>query len=333
MPRYRSWIDRVLKNHPGYRFRNVLAKPKKKVTAPKFSDNTFDFLVKLIRGRHRAEFVELKKRLDLVEATRPPSSELAFLKHSSTAGSEQRSMLFAQHPVAVKEAERYARLLLSRFPDLQKRMLSREVARYDETNGTQITWSNRHAKMDSRLLRVLSQLKVKPRSFLEAGAAFNSRSNGMGMDPLPDWLAPTRQTKDFLTMHSLPVRVVAADIVPISKVDQQLYLKSGISALQWDYRKRPLYGRTGKPEQFGLIRFTNVSRHQSRGEFRQTLRILFQCLEPNGILLIANDLNRSYDEVYYQKKNVRGKWTLVQVASAIPSGHPAYPLELYFEKT
>lgn len=296
MPKYPGWMKPILKSHSTRTWtptREELSKRK----LPEFVIlRGSRYLETSLKYHLPNEYKKLIKIEEAIETYRPKGD------------------IIPGDPVKLSKAYRarviLLRKILKEHPALRRRMLSRMVRRYliDEP-GTQITFEKRHTITDSTLYDLLTRLKLHPTDFLEVGAAFDSH----GRD-LPDDIAPVRESREFFGKKGIDMRFTAADIVPIEKPRQRRYLKEGITALQWDYRKRPLYTGTGI-KQFDVIRMANVTRHQSRTELIQTIQVLRQSLKPNGVLVIKNDGDGLTDEKFYQKQFRRGRWILHEIST------------------
>ncbi|MFH1750182.1 MAG: hypothetical protein ABH863_00730 [Candidatus Micrarchaeota archaeon] len=302
MPHTPEWMAQILERHPtrNYRIPNV------RVISRRIPDS----ILLAEEGAHLQElFRHLPEAHSKLEALRQ-----AIEKARPKGPPYAREGNFAEHARARRAWADHLRALLVQHPQVRQRFISYLESRRSEATA-QVTWAGRHRETDETLRTLFYRLNFQPSSFLEVGAAFHSRSD---IEPrLPDDLAPVYEAKQFFDEQGFPMKYTAADIVPISKDEQQRHIKRGVFPITWDYRRRPLYRAQGKVKQFSVIRMANVSRHQTREEFRRTLRVLLQSLEPNGILVIKNQgegLKHAFykDEVYYQKVKHR-TWKLSRV--------------------
>lgn len=317
MPRNPRWMSTVLRNHPLRTIRPLSSILRRGSIPTKVVRHDHRVFLELVRGRFPSEY----ERLSALKVREEgifrsiPHSEFAYLEAFSKSRSDpvtfDRGIASKrrQLELAARAVDRYTQSLLRRHPDLRAKFKTKMLRKYADLAGTQITWKGRHTETDKHLFSLVQRLGMSPTSFLEVGAAFDSR---MEIEPyLPDGIAPVKETRELFENEGIRMKYVAADLAPIGKKEQLEYLKGGITAISWDYRKRPL-ALGGKIRQFSIIRMANVSRHQTRSEFVETVNVLLKSLEPNGILIIKNT-QEFQDEVFYQKKQVKGNWKLVPV--------------------
>ncbi len=297
MPKISAWLQPILHMHPTRRMKTI----RQRLAITRFSDSLLRKegpLVKRLLPRNSLELARVHQLETNIEQARPRGPPYA------------REGNLADYKRAVREWTKYLRSLLEN-PKLRRRLFGYLTSSYLSVGaGTQITFAYRHGDTDQRLHQLLLQLKQHPTSFLDVGAAFESYN----YEGLPDDLAPLQESKQFFDEKGIRMKYTAADIVPISREKQHQFRGQGITALTWDYRERPLYQTRGQVRQFSIIRMANVSRHQTRTEFRKTVQVLLQSLEPNGLLIIKNSGDGLTDEAFYQKKRVQGNWILVKTS-------------------
>jgi len=166
--------------------------------------------------------------------------------------------------------------------------------------------------VDELVVKTIKELHLKPKSFLDVGAAFQPKD-------LPPAIT-TSNTRIAFKFNKLRLRYHAIDVVPIERAKQLEFLKKErIFARQVDYVHHPIVGK------YSIIRLADVSVHQSKAEFEATLKHLFGALEMNGLLVIYNETSRpahpgsnyfqlpTYETGIYQKVVERGKPTLKTV--------------------
>jgi hypothetical protein len=147
------------------------------------------------------------------------------------------------------------------------------------------TWVRRLQDLDFEVLQIIKERKLKPTSFLDVGAAFAPYTpEQRGTKAIP--AQTTIEAKSFFSRARRPMQFWAVDVVPLSKETQRALLRKGVLALQQDYRARPL------SRKFSIIRLANVSVNQTQKEFSATISNLMQSLEPNGLLVVHNEVSR-----------------------------------------
>jgi hypothetical protein len=166
----------------------------------------------------------------------------------------------------------------------------------------------RLSDVDYLMVKTVKELHLKPKSFLDVGAAFQAKD-------CPPALT-TSNARTAFKFHKFRMRYHAIDVVPIERAKQlELLKKEKIFARQVDYVHQPIIGK------YSIIRFANVSMHQGRTEYEATLKHIFDALEMNGLLVIYNETGRpaypgtnfqlpTYETGIYQKVVERGKPTL-----------------------
>ncbi len=187
-----------------------------------------------------------------------------------------------RRPRTRKKASEWMIALFRKHPNLYKEFVKREYAkRQREKQGPpQTTQQNRLEWVDELVLSLIKQRNLHPNSFLDIGAALQAEDAEHGGKITP--AQTSIDSKKYFERNGLSLKVTALDVVPISKEQQRVLLKDGVSAYTQDYISRPPYGT------FSIIRMANISIHLTRREFAQAVSNAFKALEPNGLLVIHN---------------------------------------------
>ncbi|VVB75980.1 Uncharacterised protein [uncultured archaeon] len=183
------------------------------------------------------------------------------------------------------QRDAWLRSYLEAHPEIRKKYLAEIYrTRTKETFYGQ-TWVRRLEGLDAQVLQIIRKKKLKPTSFLDVGAAFVPYTpEQKGPNAVP--AQTTVEAKRFFRKARHNMQFWAVDVAPLDKKIQLELLKRGVLALQQDYRARPL------SRKFSIIRLANVSVNQSPQEFSATISNLVQSLEPNGLLVIHNEVSR-----------------------------------------